>query len=319
MIERADQVGRRGLLAGMVGAASLVALPVSGLTASAATGAGALSDYPRTRQIPSTGEVVPVIGMGTWITFNVGYDDALRHERLKVARAFFEHGGGLIDSSPMYGSSEAVVGWCLQRISDTGTLFSATKVWSSLPFQGRWQMDESHRLWGVKRFDLMQIHNLLAWDWHLGNLRERKQDGRIRYIGVTTSHGRRHGELEEIMCTQPIDFVQLTYNVVDRAAEQRLLPLAAERGLGVVINRPFRGGWLPDYVQRHPLPDWATEIACRTWPELLLKFIISHPAVTCAIPATTRVVHMAENMAAARGPLPDAALRRRIVRHVESL
>jgi len=174
-------------------------------------------------------------------------------------------------------------------------------------------------LWGEDRFDLMQIHNLLAWEDHLETLLERKAKGRVRYIGVTTSHGNRHGDLEKVMTEKPIDFVQFTYNVLDREAEKRLLPLAADRQLGVIINRPFRRGDLFDRFQRHPLPPWAADFDCANWAQFFLKFIVSHPAVTCVIPATSRVDHMKENMGAARGSLPDAKIRRRMVRYVESL
>ncbi|RDD60453.1 aldo/keto reductase [Ferruginivarius sediminum] len=272
-----------------------------------------------TRAIPATGERVPVIGMGSWITFNVGGDKAARDQRVEVLRTFFEMGGGMVDSSPMYGSSEEVIGYCLERIGKTDSLFSATKVWHLLQSVGKSQMAESRELWGVDRFDLMQIHNLLNWEGHLETLLEHKEQGRIRYIGITTSHGSRHGEMERIMTEQPIDFVQFTYNILDREAERRLLPLAAERGLGVIINRPFRRKQLIRMFEDHPLPEWAGEIDCRNWPQFLLKFIVSHPAVTCAIPATSRVDHMEENMGALYGRLPDQETRARMVRYVENL
>jgi diketogulonate reductase-like aldo/keto reductase len=198
-------------------------------------------------------------------------------------------------------------------------LFSATKVWTSSTAEGLEQIAASERLWGLPRLDLLQVHNLLNWKGHLETLSAMKADGKVRYIGVTTSHGRRHQELEQIMATQPIDFVQLTYNIADREAEARLLPLAAERGIAVIANRPFRGGSLIDRVERDPLPGWAREIDCTEWSQVLLKFIVSHPAVTCAIPATSRVDHMVQNMAAARGAMPDAALRRRMAADVAAL
>jgi len=274
---------------------------------------------PRTRPIPKTGEPLPVIGMGSWITFNVGEDAGLRAQRVRVLERFFDRGGGLVDSSPMYGSSEAVIGHCLANIDDTAGLFSATKVWTWTKWMGVRQMAESERLWGVRRFDLMQIHNLLDWEAHLETLIAWKAEGRVRYVGITTSHGRRHEELAQVMAEKPIDFVQFTYNVVDREAERRLLPLAVDRGLAVIINRPFQRGALVDRLTRHPLPGWAADIDCANWAQVLLKFIVSHPAVTCAIPATSRVDHMEENMGALRGPLPDAALRRRMIRDVEAL
>lgn len=272
-----------------------------------------------TRRIPATGEELPVVGMGTWITFNVGADRKLRDQRVEVLRTFFDSGGKVVDSSPMYGSSEEVIGYCLARLGRDRPLFSATKVWTWLTMMGEGQMAESRELWGVDRFDLMQVHNLLSWEGHLETLREEKAAGRVRYIGITTSHGRRHEEFEAIMRAHDLDFVQFTYNILDREAEARLLPLAQERGMAVLINRPFRQGSLIDAVMRHPLPEWAREIGCENWAQFLLKFIISHPAVTCVIPATSRVDHMTENMGALYGPLPDAALRGRMIRYVEEL
>ena len=294
---------RRRLLTSLPAAAALAAAPPSLL-------AGARA--PLTRAIPSTGERIPVIGMGTWITFNVGRDEALRAQRVEVLRAFFDNGGGMIDSSPMYGSSEEVVGHCLSRLGAHPGLFSATKVWTPFTSQGEEQMADSERLWGLARLDLQQVHNLVSWESHLQTLFAAKAEGRVRYVGVTTSHGSRHGALASIMESQPVDFVQLTYNAVDREAEARLLPLAAERGIAVIANRPFRRGALPDRLAGRPLPGWAASIGAASWPQVLLKFVVSHPAVTCAIPATSRVDHMTENMGAARGPLPDPELRRRI-------
>jgi diketogulonate reductase-like aldo/keto reductase len=271
------------------------------------------------RAIPATGEQVPAIGMGSWITFNVGEDQGLRDQRRQVLQTFFDLGGGVIDSSPMYGSSEAVIGYCLARIENTEALFSATKVWTPLKMLGPGQMAESRELWGVDRFDLMQIHNMLNWDSHLETLLQDKAAGRIRYVGMTTSHGRRHDALERAMAEQPLEVVQLTYNVLDREAEQRLLPLAAERGLAVIVNRPFRQKQLFSLFGHRPLPEWAAEFDAANWAQFFLKFIVSHAAVTCAIPATSRADHMAENMGALYGRLPDAAMRARMIRYVESL
>lgn len=272
-----------------------------------------------TRPIPASGEQIPQLGMGTWITFNVGSDESLRAQRAEVLSAFFEAGGTMVDSSPMYGSAEEVVGDCLKRINGHDRLFSATKVWTVSKWLGVSQMEESEELWGEKQFDLMQIHNLLDWEAHLETLTDWKSQGRLRYSGITTSHGRRHEELAEIIVKQPFDFVQLTYNVRDREAEERLLPLALDNGRAVIVNRPFRRGELPQELAKHPLPGWAAEIGCTTWAQVLLKFVISHPAVTCAIPATSKVEHMRENMAACHGPLPDAALRKRMITDIEAL
>jgi diketogulonate reductase-like aldo/keto reductase len=218
----------------------------------------------------------------------------------------------MIDASPMYGSAEAVLGRTLPADAVERGLFSATKVWTGDGDAGPAEIESSRALWRLPRFDLLQVHNLLAWEAHLDTLKAMRTQGTVRYVGVTTSHGRRHRELERIMADQPIDFVQLTYNVVDREAERRLLPLARERGIAVIANRPFRGGALPQRAAGRALPGWGREIGCETWPQALLTFVVSQPDLTCAIPATSRVDHMRENMAAARGPLPDASLRERI-------
>ena len=272
-----------------------------------------------TRAIPKSGERIPAIGLGTWITFNVGRDPALRAGRAKVMRTFFDMGGGMIDSSPMYGSSEDVIGEGLKSVPGAGNVFSATKVWTWGKARGVKQMEDSRKLWGVARFDLMQVHNLVDWEAHLETLLAHKAEGRIRYVGVTTSHGERHETLAKAMATGSLDFVQFSYNAVDREAERRLLPLAAERNLAVIVNRPFRTGDLIDRVSRHPLPAWAGEIDCANWAQVLLKLVVSHPAVTCAIPATSRADHAAENMGALRGRLPDAKTRERIFSHVGNL
>ncbi len=272
-----------------------------------------------TKAIPSTGEQLPVIGMGTWITFNVGNDQEARNARSEVLRAFFDAGGGMIDSSPMYGSSQAVVGHSLDRLGMPDDLFAATKVWTSSTSKGITQVADAEQLWGIDNFKLMQIHNLVNWESHLASLLEMKAEGRIRYIGVTTSHGRRHSELEKIVARQPIDFVQLTYNLQDREAEKRLLPLARERKMGVIVNRPFRRGSLFKSFASHSIPPWAQEIGCKHWAQFMLKFIVSHPAVTCAIPATSKVDHMRQNMAAPAGGLPDANTRRRMTEFFDAL
>ncbi len=272
-----------------------------------------------TKVIPKSGEALPVIGMGSWMTFNVGTDMALRNERTDVLRAFFAAGGGMIDSSPMYGSSEEVIGYCLGKLPQTDGLFTATKVWTPMSWHGVGQMEESEDLWKVKRFDLMQVHNLLNLDGHMETLVDWKAQGRIRYIGITTSHGRRHADFEQAMKKKPVDFAQFTYNILNREAENRLLPAAADLGIATIINRPFSRGALIDQFARYPLPEWAAEIDCENWPQFLLKFIVSHPAVTCAIPATSQVDHMNENMGAGRGRMPDAKIRKMMIDHVEAL
>jgi diketogulonate reductase-like aldo/keto reductase len=269
------------------------------------------------RPIRGTNESLPLVGLGSWITFNVGTDPAGRNSCAGVMRAFFAAGGRLIDSSPMYGSSQEVIGYGARKAGNASRLFAATKVWTS--GDGPQQIEESRRLWAVPKFDLLQVHNLLSWEKHLPTLFAMKAQGRLGYVGVTTSHGRRHEELERIMRTQPVDFVQVTYNVATRAVEDRILPLAAERNIGVIVNRPFEGGDLIEALRRRPLPAWAGEIGCKSWAQILLKFIISHPAVSCPIPATTRVDHVQENMAAAHDPLPEKAMRARILQAVGDL
>lgn len=306
---QSQKIGRRAFVAAASGAALSFGIP----------GARAAGGPPIFRPIPNSNQRVPAIGMGTWITFNVGASKRLRDARARVLKAFFDGGGTVIDSSPMYGSSEDVIGYCLDRIDRRNEMFSATKVWTPLIDTGVSQMADSRKLWGIQKFDLMQVHNLVNWEGHLETLAEDKAAGRVGHIGITTSHGSRHREMTRVMSDERVDAVQFTYNLVDREAEQKLLPMAAERGLAVVINRPFRRGGLFRRYGGHPLPEWTKEFDCTNWAQFFLKFIISHPAVTCAIPATSRVDHMRENMGALYGKLPDAALRTRMVRYVESL
>jgi diketogulonate reductase-like aldo/keto reductase len=272
---------------------------------------------PLSRPIPSSGEEIPAVGLGSWITFNVGNDPPARANCAEVMRNFFAAGGRLIDSSPMYGSSQGVIGEGLQKLGLPRQLFSADKVWTSS--EGSAQIETSRQLWRVPRFDLLQVHNLLEWEKQLPLLQSMKQAGQLRYVGITTSEGRRHREVEQIMRSHRIDFVQFSYSPLDREVEQRLLPLARERGIAVLVNRPFRQGALLRQLQRHPLPAWAADVDCVSWAQLVLKFIVSHPAVTCAIPATSQVAHVRENMAAASGRMPDQPLRQRIALHIEKL
>lgn len=302
---------RRSLLGGLLAAGGLAL----GLRRSGAAERGRII----TRPVPYTGENLPVIGLGSWITFNVGDDPELRDECAAVMEAFFEVGGRLIDSSPMYGSSQEVIGYGLGKLGRPRSLFAADKVWTSSASDGLPQIEESRAFWNIPRFDLLQVHNLVAWQHHLPMLIAMKRAGELRYVGITTSEGRRHAEFERIMKSQPLDFVQLTYNIVDRKVEQRLLPLAQDLGMAVIVNRPFQQGVLVDRLQSYPLPEWAMEINALSWPQFILKFIISHPAVTCAIPATSRVDHVRENMEAAFGPLPDQARRARMAAYVEQL
>ena len=307
---RPSHPDRRAVLAGFAASAGAFGLPTLALAQSAA---------PVTRKIPSTGEAIPVVGLGTWITFNVGNDPVARDACAGVMRAFFAAGGRMIDSSPMYGSSQDTIGHGLRKLGQPDALFSADKVWISSPTRGPSQIETSRARWGVPRFDLLQVHNLLSWEEHLPMLLRMKAEGRVRTVGITTSEGRRHRDIERIMAKEPIDFVQVTYNALDREVEARILPLARERGIGVIVNRPFREGALIRHVARHRLPAWAVEIGCTSWAQFLLKFVIAHPDVTCAIPATGNVGHVQENMGVARGILPDAAMRARMAAHVEAL
>jgi diketogulonate reductase-like aldo/keto reductase len=302
---------RRQLILSGIGAIMLPAWPA---------GPGrAASTQPAMRLIPSSGENIPAVGLGSWITFNVGNDPELLDSSAGVMKAFFAHGGKMIDSSPMYGSSQGTIGYGLNKLSAKADVFSADKVWTGNASEGPDQIEASRQHWGVDRFDLLQVHNLVSWQAHLETLLEMKQAGRLRYAGVSTSHGRRHDELALIMREQPIDFVQLTYNIEDREAEQRLLPLAQERGIAVIVNRPYQRKALVRAVEGKPLPGWVAETGANSWAQFLLKFVISHPAVTCAIPATTREDHVIENMAAARGEMPDEKLRARMAQYFRDL
>jgi diketogulonate reductase-like aldo/keto reductase len=271
---------------------------------------------PLLRTIPRTGETVPAVGMGTWLTFNVAPSDqpALRQRRAVLQR-FFAGGGRLIDSSPMYGSAEEALGLLLPQVTGHDTLFSATKVWTPLTVYGRTQMQRSLALWGLPQVDLMQGHNLLNWSGHLRTLRALQAEGRIRHLGVTTSHGNKHGAMREVLESvterNPLQVLQITYNPVDRRAEP-LMQLAADKGMAVILNRPFDGGALLRRLADQPLPPLAADLACTTWAALVLKWELAHPAVSVVIPATTRPEHMDQNLAAMVGPLPDRAQREQL-------
>lgn len=271
------------------------------------------------RPIPSSGQQLPVMGMGTSRTFDIDGDSETMTQLAQVLEQFFAHGGRLIDSSPMYGAAESTVGELLNRVVGNSDWFSATKVWTDGRAAGIAQMERSMRRLGVDRIDLMQIHNLRDWKTHLPVLREWKQQGRIRYIGITTSHGRDHEELAKVLRTETLDVVQFSYSIDNRTAEERLLPLAADRGIATLINRPFMRGSLFRKTRGHRLPAWSTEFDCHSWAQFFLKFIIAHPAVTCVIPATSKARHMADNMSAGVGRLPNERMRRRMVEHLASL
>lgn len=271
------------------------------------------------RAIPSSGELLPVMGMGTSGTFDTEGDPASLATLQEVLQAFFDGGGTVIDSSPMYGNSESRVGDVLRALPQRPKLFAATKVWTTGRQQGIAQMEESARRMNVERFDLIAVHNLQDWQTHLETLKNWKAEGKVRYIGITTSHGRDHEEFLQVMRTQPLDFVQFSYNIEDRAAERELLPVAAERGIATMINRPYQRGALFTRSRGKELPALAAELDCSSWGQFYLKYILGHPAVTCIIPATASVHHMVDNMRANFGRLPDARQRAEMLRLFEHL
>lgn len=262
------------------------------------------------REIPSSHEKLPVIGLGTWQTFDVADDET--GPLKEVLREFSALGGKVIDSSPMYGRSEETAGDLMEELDLRSKLFVATKVWISGKEKGIGQMEESMKKLKSPVIDLMQVHNLLDVKAHLDTLNSWKHEGRIRYLGATHYHEGGHEAVLKLMETESLDFVQINYSVAEREAEQGLLSAAKDRGVAVIVNRPFAGGNVFARLREKPLPDFAKEIGCESWAQLMLKFIISHPAVTCAIPATSKVKHLRDNMSAARGPLPDEAMRKRI-------
>jgi diketogulonate reductase-like aldo/keto reductase len=267
----------------------------------------------QTRPIPSSGKPLPVVGCGTYRTFDVGISTAEREQIAGVLRALFEAGGSVIDSSPMYGRAEGVAGDALAATGTRDKAFIATKVWTSGREAGIAQMQRSFELFRSDHIELMQVHNLLDWRTHLATLRAWKQEGRIAYVGVTHYTPGAYDQLEAVMRAEPLDFVQLNYAIDDRIAEQRLLPLAADRGIAILVNQPFGGGELLRRLLGKPLPALAAEIDCKSWPQLLLKFVLGHPAVTCVIPGTGKPEHMRDNVQAGSGPLPDAAMRAKMV------
>jgi len=271
------------------------------------------------RVIPKTQEKLPCIGMGSHRTFDVeGSADQLDN-LASVLNAFFANGGAVIDSSPMYGNAEKIIGDVLARITNKQNLFAATKVWSDGKQQGIEQMLRSMQRMRVKKMDLMQIHNLRDWKTHLQTLKQWKVEGKIRYIGITTSRGRDHEELIDILKKEAFDFVQFSYNVLDREVERYLLPMAQDKGIATLINRPFQKGDLFRLTKGKPLPSWASQCDSASWAQVFLKFALSHPAVTCIIPATSNLKHMQDNMQAGFGRIPDGELRQTIIKYVESL
>lgn len=262
--------------------------------------------------IPSTGELLPVIGLGTWQAFDVGSTAGERAPLEEVVRELVACGGCLIDSSPMYGRAEEVVGAVVEKTGLRSQLFLATKVWTSGKRAGIAQMEDSLRKLRTDRIDLVQVHNLLDVDTHLPTMREWKLAGRIRYLGITHYHASGHRDVEAVLRRERLDFLQINYSVAEREVERRILPLCADKGVAVIANRPFTSGGLLRRLRTRKLPEWAAEIDCHSWPQLLLKFVISHPAITCAIPATADVDHLVENMGGGIGRMPDARLREMI-------
>jgi diketogulonate reductase-like aldo/keto reductase len=271
------------------------------------------------RPIPRTGELLSVAGLCTYQSFDVGNAAGERESLKEVLRLFVLHGGALVDSSPMYGSSESVVGDLAADLGITGRLFMATKVWTSGREAGIRQMEESMRRMKVVRMDLMQIHNLLDWRTHLKTLQEWKASGRIRYTGITHYHSGAYGDLERLMNTREFDFVQFNYSMAEREAEERILPLARETGTAVIVNRPFAQASLFSRVRGKELPAWAAEFDCKSWGQFFLKYILGHPAVTCVIPATSKPHHLVDNMEAGVGKLPDEKTRRRMADFMDKL
>ncbi len=271
------------------------------------------------RPIHTSGEQLPVIGLGTYQSFAVGSSQQQRDPLREVLREFVRYGGSVIDSSPMYGSSENVVGDLSEELALRSQLFMATKVWISGQAQGIDQMNDSFRKMRVSVMDLMQVHNLVDWRTHAKTLEDWKERGKVRYTGVTHYHSGAYANLESIMKMRRFDFAQFNYSIVEREAEQRLLPAALDTGTAVIINRPFAAGGLFRRVRGEALPPWAAEFDCNSWAQFFLKYVVSHPAVTCAIPATGKPKHLVDNMGAGYGRLPDEATRKRMRAVIDSL
>ena len=274
---------------------------------------------PLARRVPKTGEAIPAVGLGTWQVFDVASDAKEKAQAKETLKVFVDLGGRVIDSSPMYGSSESVTGELAAALGVKGRLFVATKVWTSGRQAGIRQMEDSMRKLRVERLDLMQVHNLVDAPTHLATLREWKSAGRIRYLGVTHYHAGAHADLKKIIRPGDVDFVQVNYSLAEPEADRRLLAAAADSRTAVIVNRPFAEGSMFRRVRDKPLPAWAQEIGCTSWAQFFLKWIIAHPAVTCAIPGTRNPKHVADNLGAASGPLPDEAMRRRMSVYFESL
>ena len=272
------------------------------------------------RAVPKSGEKIPAVGLGTYRAFDLDRSDAAEWAKAEAAlRAFASAGGMLVDSSPMYGKAEGAIGDLAAGLGLDGKLFLATKVWTEGRDAGIAQMESSLAKLRTKRLDLMQVHNLLDAATHLKTLESWKRDGRVRYVGITHWRDDAHDELLRALGAHDLDFVQLNYSAGERAAETRVLKMAADRGVAVIANRPFGAGSLFQRAAGKPLPDWAGEVGAASWAQLLLKYVLAHPAVTCAIPASRNPAHVADNLGAMRGPLPDAKQRARIAALVDGL
>jgi diketogulonate reductase-like aldo/keto reductase len=271
------------------------------------------------RAIPSTGEKLPVIGLGSWQVFDVGPGDAERRPLEDVMARFVGLGGRVVDSSPMYGRSEQVIGEIAAKLRLHSSMFLATKVWTTGKEEGIASMERSFARLQTKKLDLMQVHNLVDARTHLASLRAWKEEGRLRYLGITHYNSSAYSEVVRLLRAEKVDFLQINYSLGEREAERDILPLAQDRGVAVLINRPFGGGDLFSRVRQKPLPEWAAEFDCHSWAQFLLKWIVAHPAVTCAIPATSNVRHLEDNMQAGLGRLPEQKQRRRMVETIAQL
>ena len=272
-----------------------------------------------TRKIPSTGEELPAIGLGTWQVFDAGGDAAARAPLREVIAQFAKAGGKMIDSSPMYGSAESVAGDLVAALGLRERLFMATKVWTRGREDGIREMERSFQRMKVQRMDLMQVHNLLDVDVHTATINDMKAKGRVRYTGITHYTASAHAEVERQLKKEKYDFLQINYSLAERNAEQRLLPYCLQNGIAVIANRPFAEGAMFGRVRGKPLPPWAAEAGIASWAQFFLKWIVGHPAVTCAIPGTGKPGHIADNVAAGFGALPDEAMRKRMAAHFDSL
>lgn len=321
MVSRRRWLRRTGLVAAgmLAGGAGLPLLPSLRRGGAATRLPAAGGETMRTRAIPSSGEEIPVVGLGTWQQFDVGGSPEVRGRLLQVLRAMTGEGGRVVDTSPMYGRAESVLGDLLPRLERPGEVFVATKVWTRGREDGIRQMEASMERLGRSVMDLIQVHNLVDWRTHLETLQAWKEEGRVRYTGVTHYRDAAHPRLREVVAARDVDVLQVNYSIRSRHAEDELLPAARDRGVAVLVNRPFEGGSLFRLVRGRELPGWAGELGIRTWAQLFLKFVLGHPAVTCVIPGTSDPAHAAENMEAGHGPLPDADTRERMARLVESL